>query len=54
MDGVVRVGGYDRAGTNRNLATPRVSKHANVYRLSVGVFVLSNTYGTAHVTAVGT
>jgi hypothetical protein len=54
MDRVVKAGGYDENRDRARLATPRASTTLNVYRLSVDVFVLSNTYGTAHVTAVGT
>ncbi len=40
MIGVVRVGGYDKDGIKRSLATPRASKNVNVYGLSVDVFYL--------------
>ncbi len=44
MIGVVKVGGYDKGGIKRSLATPRASKSVNVYGLSVDVFVLGS-YG---------
>ena len=39
MIGVVEVGGYDKDGIKRSLATPRASKKVSVYGLSIDVFV---------------